>query len=63
MLELYEHNEETYERIVNFFHKKQKVACVQPTGTGKSYIVLKLIEDNPESFLLSCRRQRISCHS
>lgn len=52
MLELYEHNEETYERIVNFFHKKQKVACVQPTGTGKSYIVLKLIEDNPESFFV-----------
>ena len=29
-----------------------KAAIVHPTGTGKSYIAFKLIEDNPEKVVI-----------
>ena len=46
MLRLHKHNKETYERLTQLFVSNQRVAVVQPTGTGKSFIILKLISDN-----------------
>ena len=34
-----------------------KAAIVHPTGTGKSYIAFKLIEDNPENPSFKCDHQ------
>lgn len=48
MVHLYEHNKTTYENIVKLYEEHDRVAYVQPTGTDKSFIMLKLIEDNPE---------------
>lgn len=53
---LYEHNQKTYENICRMYGKGiQRVAVVQPTGSGKSLLMAKLIEDNPNSrfFVLS----------
>jgi len=53
---LHEHNQRTYENICHMYNDGiQRVAVVQPTGSGKSFLMAKLIEDNPESrfFILS----------
>lgn len=52
MAELYEHNPKTYENLKTLFVTHNRVACVQPTCTGKSFIMLKLIEDNPDKKFL-----------
>ena len=46
MIELYKHNKESYEKIKSMFETENKAAVVQPTGTGKSFLMLKWIEDN-----------------
>lgn len=56
IVDLYEHNQRTYKNICRMFNEKNKrVAVVQPTGSGKSLLMSKLIEDNPNSrfFILS----------
>ena len=56
MVKLYEHNQKTYENICRMYNEGiQRVAIVQPTGSGKSLLMAKLIEDNPDSrfFILS----------
>jgi superfamily II DNA or RNA helicase len=45
---LYEHNEITYDNMLRLFQSHQRVAVVQPTGTGKSFLYLKWIEDHPD---------------
>ena len=53
---LHEHNQKTYENICCMYNEGiQRVAVVQPTGSGKSLLMAKLIEDNPDSkfFVLS----------
>ena len=45
MIELFNHNKETYEKISEHFKTQNKVAVIQPTGTGKSFLILKMIED------------------
>ena len=45
MIELYKHNKESYEKIKSMFETENKAAVVQPTGTGKSFLMLKWIED------------------
>lgn len=53
---LHEHNQKTYENICRMYNEEiQRVAVVQPTGSGKSLLMAKLIEDNPDSrfFVLS----------
>ena len=40
------HNEVVYKKMLEQYKNSNKVAIVQPTGTGKSYIALKLIEDS-----------------
>ncbi len=56
MEQLHEHNQKTYENICRMYGEGiQRVAVVQPTGSGKSLLMAKLIEDNPSSrfFILS----------
>ena len=48
-LRLYEHNLKAYHAAVEMMNRYGKAAIVHPTGTGKSYIAFKLIEDNPEA--------------
>lgn len=55
-VDLLPHNQEAYEKICQMYDKGiQRVAVVQPTGSGKSFLMAKLIEDNSESrfFVLS----------
>ena len=49
---LFEHNEKAYHAAVRMMERYGKVAIVHPTGTGKSYIAFKLIEDNPEKVVI-----------
>lgn len=56
MEQLHEHNQKTYENICHMYGEGiQRVAVVQPTGSGKSLLMSKLIEENPDSrfFVLS----------
>ena len=56
MEQLHEHNQKTYENICRMYGESiQRIASVQPTGSGKSLLMAKLIEDNPNSrfFVLS----------
>ena len=43
---LYPHNQETYDRMTEMFKAGNRVGIVQPTGTGKSFLFLKWIEDH-----------------
>ena len=55
-VDLLPHNQEAYEKICQMYDEGiQRVAVVQPTGSGKSFLMAKLIEDNSESrfFVLS----------
>ena len=47
-INLRKHNEETYEKIQENFKNSKKVAVIHPTGTGKSFLALKLLEDNKD---------------
>lgn len=51
-LRLFEHNEKAYHAAVRMMNQYGKAAIVNPTGTGKSYIAFKLIEDNPEKVVI-----------
>ena len=42
------HNKEAYDNVLEMHKKSNKAAVVHPTGTGKSYIGIKLIEDNQD---------------
>ena len=51
---LHKHNKETYQKMVSMFKRHNRVVAVQPTGTGKSFLILQLIKDNPDKkFLIS----------
>ncbi len=45
-IKLYKHNEEAYNRAKEMYNEVNHVAVIHPTGTGKSYIALKLIEES-----------------
>jgi len=47
MLELYEHNRLAYQAALGLMERTGKAAVIHPTGTGKSIIAFKLIEDHP----------------
>ena len=51
---LHKHNAETYANMVSLFASNQRVAAVQPTGTGKSYLILQLIGDNLDKAFAVC---------
>lgn len=40
------HNVETYKKVTDKLKEANKVAVIHPTGTGKMYIALKLLEEN-----------------
>ena len=42
------HNKETYEKVKSILQTNNKTCVIQPTGSGKSYIILKLIDDYTE---------------
>lgn len=45
-INLKQHNVETYQKVTDKLKKSNKVAVIHPTGTGKMYIALKLLEEN-----------------
>ena len=45
---LFQHNETAYKSAVSMLDTTGKAAVIHPTGTGKSFIALKLCEENPE---------------
>lgn len=45
MIHLYEYNLETYGKLKDILQINNKTCVIQPTGSGKSYLILKLIED------------------
>ena len=51
-LQLFSHNQQAYIKVKNMLAEKGKAAVIHPTGTGKSYIAFKLIEDNPVSKII-----------
>lgn len=52
MIELLEHNKETYKRLCDVLEDNNKCALVQATGTGKSYIAGKYIEEHASAALI-----------
>lgn len=42
------HNKETYGKLKDILQSNNKTCVIQPTGSGKSFLILKLIEDNSE---------------
>lgn len=51
---LHSHNRQTYKRICELFENGSRVAAVQPTGTGKSYLIMQLVKDNQSSRFVIC---------
>ncbi len=37
------HNRETIERILDFFRTERKCCAIQATGTGKTFLILRLL--------------------
>ena len=52
MIELLEHNVETYQNLCKEIEKHNKVALIQATATGKSYIISKYIEEHCHNALI-----------
>lgn len=52
MIELLEHNKETYKKLCDVLSKNDKCALIQATGTGKSYIIGKYIEEHGNRILI-----------
>ncbi|MDO4269548.1 MAG: Helicase associated domain protein [Eubacteriales bacterium] len=51
-IQLYPHNQSAYENLISMLERENRGAVIQPTGTGKSFIALKLIQENPKSTFL-----------
>lgn len=51
-VELYAHNQKAYRAAESLLARTGKAAVIHPTGTGKSYIAFKLIEDHPKAAIL-----------
>lgn len=51
-MDLLPHNQKAYESVVEHLKTSSRTCVVHPTGTGKSYIALQLIEDNPDARIL-----------
>jgi superfamily II DNA or RNA helicase len=46
-IELFPHNQKTYENIKEMWKTTNRVTAIQATGTGKSYLILKCLSDIP----------------
>ena len=51
-LRLFAHNERAYRAALGMMDEYGKAAIIHPTGTGKSYIAFKLIEEHPDAVVL-----------
>ncbi len=51
-VELYKHNKTTYENITRIFEAGNRCAVVQPTGSGKSWLIMALAQDNPDKSIV-----------
>ena len=51
-IKLLPHNEEAYQKLINCLEKNQMVSINHATGTGKSFIILKYISENPNKKIL-----------
>ena len=51
-MKVYQHNVEAYSKVKMAFKTNKRTCVVQPTGTGKSYVALQLIEDNKNKKIL-----------
>lgn len=49
---LFSHNEKTFENIITVFENGKNAICIQPTGTGKSFILLKLCQHYSDKKML-----------
>ena len=49
---LHSHNKTTYEKTLEIWKTNKRVAIIQATGTGKSYIIFKAISDFNTSVML-----------
>ncbi len=51
-VELYPHNKKAYRAVRRLLEEKGRAAVIHPTGTGKSFIAFKLVEDNASARFL-----------
>lgn len=51
-IHLYKHNEDAYRAVETMLEDKQMAAVIHPTGTGKSMIAFKLVEQHPHKHFL-----------
>ena len=51
-IQLFEHNERAYQAVRTMLAAHGRAAVVHPTGTGKSYIAFRLVEENAEKRFL-----------
>ena len=51
-IHLYKHNEDAYRAVETMLEEKQMAAVIHPTGTGKSMIAFKLVEQHLHNHFL-----------
>ena len=51
-MNLLPHNQKAYDAVVEHLKTSNRTCVVNPTGTGKSFIALQLIEDNKDARIL-----------
>ena len=51
-IHLFEHNHKAYEAVTEMLEKDGMAAVIHPTGTGKSMIAFKLVEEHPLNHFL-----------
>lgn len=51
-IQLYPHNQVAFENLKMALQYSPRTAVIQPTGTGKSFVALALIEENPHARFL-----------
>ena len=70
MLKLYEHNQAAYHAALELMNRSGKAAVIHPTGTGKSIIAFKLVEEYPQKricwlspsiYIINTQRENV-CH-
>ena len=49
MIELFEHNKTAYEAALELLDETNRACVIHPTGTGKSFIAFKWVEENPDA--------------
>lgn len=51
-IHLFKHNEEAYQAVIAMLEEEGMAAVIHPTGTGKSLIAFKLVEEHPSEHFL-----------